>query len=169
MSRLTSMSPAALKALFSPDSSEQLITLVTLTSGAEVVRLADGFTQRLSETEEDVIYGVRSRGQDFVFLPIEIGLPSDEDGAAPRAQLTIHNVTRYLTPFIRGLVAPPRVDLEIVLASSPDTVEVSFGGMSLASVTYSAETVQGNLTVDTLALEPFPAHTFTPNWFPGMF
>ncbi len=170
MSRLSSMSPAAVRAFFSPDCDEHVIVLVTISApGMETMRLADGFTQRIAETDEDVTYGVMSRGKAFTFLPLEITLPSEEEEAAPRASLTIHNVTRQVTPAIRELSGPPDVLLEVILARTPDLIEASFAGFKMSGIQYDAETVSGQLTVDSLAREPFPAHTFSPAWFPGLF
>jgi hypothetical protein len=170
VSRLGSLSPAAIRALLSAESDDNLIALFTFT-GAGIVtplRIADNYTTRLSETDEDILYGVQSRGNDFVFLPLGLTLP-DENDSAPRATLTIHDVTRYLTPVIRNLTGQPSVLLELVLVSSPDVVEASFPGMVLGGITYNKDTVSGELTIDGLATEPFPAHSFTPAYFPGLF
>lgn len=172
MSRLTTMSPAAIKAMFSPDSDEILITLLTIydeDNVTPVIRVADNYLQRLSETADHVIYGVQSRGNDYIFLPINITLPSDEDNSAPRCTLTISDVTRDLTPIIRELAHPPRVALEMVLSSSPNTVEVSFYDFYITNITYNAETVTCNLEMINYQLEPFPCFSFTPRFFPGLF
>lgn len=170
MSRLGSLSPAALRAVFSPDSDDTLIVLLTFTGTgvATPIRIADNFTQRLSETDDDVVYGVRSRGNDFIFLPFNFNLPTEDD-AAPRCKITINDVTRHLIPAIRMITQAPTVTIELVLASDPDVVEVSVGNFLMSAISYNADTITGELTVDVLANEPFPAHTFTPSYFPGMF
>jgi hypothetical protein len=61
------------------------------------------------------------------------------------------------------------VDIELVLASSPDVVEVSFPGFLMSGISYNANQVTAELSVETLTLEPFPANTFTPSYFPGLF
>ena len=171
MSRLTSLSPAALAAMFSTDSDSTLIALLTITGSgiAQPVRLADNYTKRLSATAEDVIYGVTSRSNDYMFLPFTLTLPTEESDAAPRCQITMQDVTRYLTPVIRELTSAPSVMIELVLSTSPDTVEASFPGFLMSSISYNANTISGELTVESLAVEPFPAHTFTPSYFPGLF
>ena len=171
MSRLSSLSPAALRVMFSPDADDTLITLLTISGDgiAEPIRIADGYTQRISETADEVVYGVRSRSKDYVFLPIEITLPTEEQEAAPRCSITIHDVTRYLTPIIRSINTAPKVGIELVLASAPDVVEVSMPGFLMGGITYNANTVTAELTVENLTSEPFPAHTFTPSYFPGLF
>ena len=187
MSRLTSLSPAALKAMFSPESDDTLITLLTITympprPAPQVetsIRICDGYTKRISETARDVVYGVTNKGNDFIFLPINITLPSEEDASAPKCSITINDVTQYITPIIRQINSPPKVTMELALASTLDpehanyapntNPEVSFTGFYITNFTYNAETVQAELSMINYASEPFPAYAFTPAYFPGLF
>lgn len=173
MSRLTTMSPEALRAVFSPEADSDLIFLLTVYDPLQpevvVARLADGFTQRLSETDTEVIYGVKSNNEDYIFLPMEISLPSEEEAQAPRCSIVLHDVTQHLTPIIRTLTAPPLIKMELVLSKTPDNIEVSFDGFYISSFTYNAESVTANLSMIDLEREPFPMHSFTPRYFPGMF
>jgi hypothetical protein len=170
MSRLATLSPAALKAMFSQDADSSLITLLTISgSGVSTQRLADGYTQRISETNDEVLYGVKSRGSNFIFLPFEITLPTEAQDQVPRIQVVFHDVTRQLIPIVRQINHALTVNIELVLTTTPDVVEVSFPGMLLGGVTYNSDTITAELTTDSLALEPFPAHTFTPSYFPGLF
>jgi hypothetical protein len=173
MSRLSTMSPAALKAMFSPESSDTLIMLLTIYGETEdpntAIRIADGYTQRISETARDITYGVVSRSKQFTFIPITITLPSEDDSASPRCSITINDVTKVLVPVIRTITNPPKVLMELVLSSSPDVVEASFPGFYITNFTYNADTVQADLGMINFASEPFPAYTFTPAYFPGLF
>ena len=173
MSRLTSMSPEALKAVFSPDSDSDLVTLLTIydpiNTNTVLARISDSYTQRISETSDEVVYGVVSRGENYTFLPVQVTLPSEEEAQAPRCSLTINDVTRYLTPIIRSLQGPPRVKLELVLNKTPNTVEVSFDYFYISSITYSRDSVNCELTMINLEREPFPMHSFNPPNFPGLF
>jgi len=170
MSRLNSLSPACLRAMLAPETDDDIITLLTFTGGGITtpVRIADSYTGRLSETADDVVYGLTSRGNQYIFLPFELTLPNDDD-SDPGCQLTMHDVTRSLMPTLRTLTGPPSVTIELVLASSPGTVEASFTGFQLGAVSYTDSTITGQLVVASLAHEPFPCHTFTPSYFPGLF
>lgn len=167
------MSPNALKAVFSPDSDDDLIILLTIynpTNESEVLyRLADGYTKRISENASEVMYGVTSNGQDFTFLPMEISLPSEDEAQAPRCSITMYDVTRYLTPVIRAITAPPKIKLELVLSKSPDTVEVSFSDFYISNFNYNSDSVTAELSMIDYEREPFPQHSFSPRYFPGMF
>jgi hypothetical protein len=173
MSRLTTMSPAALRAVFSPDADADLFFLLTIydpqNPSQVVARLSDGYTQRISETADEVVYGVQSRSQNFIFLPMEITLPSEDDAQAPRCTLTLNDVTRYVTPLIRTINGSPKVLMELVLSSSPNTVEASFSGFYISSITYNANTVSAELAMIDYEREPFPQHSFSPKYFPGLF
>lgn len=171
MSRLNSLSANAIAAMFAQETSNTLVTLLTITGTgiATPIRLADNYTGRLSETDDDVTYGLTSNGNQFIFMPFQITLPTEEYAAAPRCQLIISDVTRYLIPTIRTISSPPNVQIDLVLKTAPNTVEISFGGFILSNITYNADTITCDLTVASLAIEPFPSHNFTPSYFPGMF
>jgi len=173
MSRLASMSPAAIRAVFSPEADADLFMLLTIYDPSNpttvVARLADGYTQRISETADDVVYGVISRLNSFIFLPMEITLPTEEEAQAPKCSITMHDVTRYLMPIIRQLNGPPSVKLELVLSKTPDTVEASFSEFYLTGITYNSDAVSAQLMMIDYEREGFPMHSFTPALFPGMF
>lgn len=173
MSRLTTMSPEAIKALFSPNSDDTLVVLLTVydpvNTTTAVVRLADNFNKRILEDERDVYYGITSRGTDFIFIPMEISLPTEEHNTAPRASIVLRDVTRYITPLIRGLSGPPRIKLELVLYSNTDSVEAYFDYFYITNISYNNDTVSLDLGMIDYQTEPFPCYTFTPSYFPGLF
>lgn len=175
------MSQAAIAALFKPDSSQTLITLLTVYDPADatgttvLARLADNYTQRLNDlaSDADIIYGVRrtenSVSVDYMFLPMQITLPSEEQNTAPRCSIVLTDVTRYIIPIIRELTAPPKVKLELVLNTTISTTEVSFDKLYISSISYDANQVTAELSMIDYAVEPFPAYNFTPKHFPGLF
>ena len=169
---MRNLSAEALKALFSPEGDSDLIILLTIYAADGVtplVNLADGFTQRLSETTQDVLYGVISNGVEYTFLPMEIALPSEEEGRAPKASIVMKDVVRYLIPTIRNLSYSPKIKLQLVLSKTPDVVEISYNGFYIISFTYNAEQVTAELSMVNYEREPFPAHSFSPAYFPGLF
>jgi hypothetical protein len=175
------MSPQALRAMFSTESASDLVTLVTFSDvtnpldNTNELRLCDNFTDdegnayRISEGDEDIIYGIVSRDKNYIFLPLEITLPQEDEAQAPRCSIVIRDVTRYLTPIIRNLTSPPKVKLELVLSSSPDTVEVSFDGFYVTNFSYNRDQVTCELQMVNYEREPFPMHSFSPKYFPGLF
>lgn len=176
MSRLSRLSPEAIRAMFSSESDQTLIMLLTVYSPANetqvVFRFADNYTQRIASltTDEEVIYGVPSRGQDYAFLPMEVSLPAEQDTGVGSCKLTLQYVTREAIELIRTeLTKPTKIQLELVLSGSPNTVEAVFPGFYITSATYNADSINFDLTMINLAREPFPCYNFIPSYFPGLF
>lgn len=175
------LSARALRAFFAQDCDENVILLLKLYGAnlAAPIYLANGHTQRLDAltTDDDVFYGVVSQGVEHVFLPFTLEMPSDEADSAPRASLTIHNATGLITSEIRTLNAPPKVRIQVVLQGSSaadngtavSLPEISIDGLDLTGISYNQDTVTGNLSIESLATEPFPCHTMTPATFYGLF
>lgn len=189
MSRLSTLSASAIKAMFSSETDERLIMLITIfdpnSPATPVIRLADGYTQRLTQnnpgdipgqpvtTDSDVIYGVVSRNHNYVFLPMEIQIPGEQETGLGNCSIVLQYVTPEAVELIRTqLNGPAKVSIELVLAgstSSPNNVEASFPGFYITNVTYSAESINLDLTMIDYAREPFPCYSFIPSYFPGLF
>jgi hypothetical protein len=173
MSRLSTLSAPALQALFAQETDKELITLITIYDPQNpetvVLRIADGFTGRISETAEEVMYGVQSRGNNYIFLPVEINMPDEAENSAPKCSITFYDVTRYVMPIAREIQGRPKVKLEIVLSSSPNVVEASFSNFYITNFAYTVDRVTADLGMVNYELEPFPQYSFTPVYFPGLF
>ena len=175
MSRLNSLSQSAIKAMFSSETSEALILLITITDPADPqnpVRLADSYTNRIASltTDTDVVYGVTSNGHDYIFLPMQIGLPGEQEAGAAQCTLTLSYVTKEAIQLVRQrLTSPVEVQIDLVLASTPNRVETTFSGFKITNVTYNADQITFDLNMVSLNREPFPSFTFTPANFPGLF
>ena len=112
---------------------------------------------------------VVSRGNTFVAFPFELELPDNTREAPPRARLTIDNVSREIAQAIRLITSAPTVLMELIRSSDTETVEVSFPVFHLRDVRWNMLTVSGELVIEDLMNEPFPAGQFTPAHFPGIF
>ena len=114
---------------------------------------------------------VVSNGNTYTAFPFQVTLPEDTDDGMPKLRLVLDNVDRSIVSAIRSIPpsTPPIVQIDIVLASQPNTIEVSFTGLKLRQVSYDALTVEGDLAVNEDDLEPFPQGSFTPSKFPGLF
>lgn len=159
--------------MFSPEADDDMAILLTFTGTgiATPIRITNTPKERLTAltTNDEVVYGITSRGNDYIYIPFQLTLPDEQVSSAPRCQLSAQDVTRYLTPVLRSITSPPSVLIELVMTASPGNVEISFSGFQMGAVNYSANVVTAELMVQSLAAEPFPAHTFTPSYFPGLF
>ena len=176
MSRLSTLSAAAIRAMFSSETDENLIMLLTIydpdAPSTPIFRLADGYVGRLENltTDDEVVYGVASRGNDYVFLPMQVELPGEQDTGVGQCRISLQYVTREAIELVRvQLTQPTRVKIELVLSSTPDAVEASFPDFYITSATYNSDTVSFDLTMINLAREPFPCYNFIPTYFPGLF
>lgn len=183
---MRTISPDALRAFFAPDSDDILISLFKFeppgyvgNSNPAPIYICDNYTKRLAQytTDTELVYGVTYKGNDYIFLPIQVRLPNDDQGSGPRASLNIYDVTYLLTETIRNITGPVKVTIELVLRSKLDnattnmgvTPEVTFTGLYITNFNYDAQQVQAELQMIDYATEPFPAYRFIPSYFPGIF
>jgi len=104
----------------------------------------------------------------YVAFPFQIDLPGEDVEQPSVARLRIDNVDRRIVQAIRGLPTAPLADIEVVLASQPETVEVGFYDLTLRAADYDALYVEGTLTFEQIFTEPLSVE-MTPARFPGMF
>jgi hypothetical protein len=170
---MTTLSLNFRQAAYAQETGRVLICLLTLTHEdlTEPIRLSTDPTQRIAEytTDTEVVYGTVSRGNTYLFLPMRIRLPNESDEGPGEMTIEIDNVHRTYTETIRSLVTPVIVNTEIVMDNALDTVEVQWPEFAINNIKYNSTTITGTLTLELLEREPFPAGTFTPAYFPGLF
>jgi hypothetical protein len=154
-----SVSEALRRAVHAQETDEVFLVLVTI----EHPEL-----QQIIRVSSDAVHTV-SRGETYLAIPFDLQLPEDGEDRPPRARLTIDNVSREIVLALRQIQAAPTVTMEVVRASEPDLVEASFPFFRLQDVRYDALVVEGELGVEDLTSEPFPAARFVPSLFPGLF
>lgn len=162
------LSNAAKAAMYAQTTDEVFIILVTINheSFTQPIRVANDPLELLPEAG---VRGVLSRGMEFIFLPFSIELPSQDDTNSAKARISCDNISREIVAAVRTANSALSITIEIVLASDPDTLEVSIEDFRLDRVTYDAFTVSGDISVEYFDLEPFPGRRFTPSDFPGIF
>ena len=147
------------QAVYAQETTEAFIVLVTLSHPDLETPI------RVNSSGQEVI----SNGDLFVAFPFEVILPDNVDDRPPRARLSIDNVSREIVLAIRTISSAPFVTIQIVMASSPSTIEAEFPDFRLANITYDQLTVEGDLTLEEFIGEPYPARIFSPADFPGLF
>ena len=81
----------------------------------------------------------------------------------------MYDVNRYLIPIVREIKEAPKVTIQLVLSKTPDIVEIEFTDFFISNFNYNADSVVAELSMIDYEREPFPMHSFTPQYFPGMF
>jgi len=154
------LSQAALQALLAQDTAEVFIPILKITHldltapillayNTETVHRADG---------------------DYLPYPFQINIPESSDNEAPTVNLTVDNTDLSVNDAIRSLVGMPTVEFSVVLASSPDTVEIGPYEMSLQNAQANAQTITGTLGFEQdLFSQLVPAQTYIPTNSPGLF
>jgi hypothetical protein len=113
---------------------------------------------------------VRTAGtfQPFAF---EVTLPNEQEDQVPQVQVTIDNVDRSILQAVRTIGAErPAMTMEVVLASSPNTIEAGPFNFSILNINYDVGQIQGTIGFeDDFLNTAFPADTYTPNNSRGLF
>lgn len=105
--------------------------------------------------------------QPFAFT---IMLPDDDDTKIPQVTVTIDSVDRSIIEAIRTVLGVPVVEFFVVLASSPNTIELGPFNFSLLSATYDALVVTGTLGYEEDFLnQQVPGDLYTPTNSPAIF
>lgn len=152
------VSAAALRELLAQESGEVFLPLLTLSH-------PDITTLRVVANTVDIT----SRGNVYTAFPFDLTLPADATERLPTAQLRISNVDRRLVDEIRSVAGLIAVKLEIVTATTPDTVEIGPFDFEITHATYDVNNITGTLAFEPLLAEPYPADTFDPQHFPNLF
>jgi hypothetical protein len=83
--------------------------------------------------------------------------------------LEIDNIHRAYIEAIRSVFTPITCQVDIVMDNALDTIDASWPEFNLTQIKYNDTLITGTLTIETLVTEPYPAHSFVPSYFPGVF
>jgi Domain of unknown function (DUF1833). len=157
-----SLSTKLKAAMYAQETGDTLLARCTITHP----QILNGPLRLVNDLQDFV-----SDGQTYTALPFQITLPNEGEDARPQLRLVLDNVDRQIVQAIRGIApgTPPVVQVDLVLASTPDVVDISFPNLTLRNVDYDQFVVSGALSLDEDDREPIPYHSFTPQFFPGLF
>lgn len=142
---------------------------------ADTVRLSTDPTECLSI--DPLAYGTRStwRATDapqgratYQFVLLDVMLPADQDDAPHSAELVVELHDNDLARALRMTSDPARVDMAVVLASSPDLVEAEWLDLRLTGVEGDSGQATLTITREPLTSEPMPAGRMSKQRFPGL-
>lgn len=155
------LSATALESAFAENTDEVWLVLLTI---KHPNILDNGGELYFVNNMEDVVAGPKT----YIAFPFMIDLPAEDQEQPAVARLRIDNVDRQIVATLRDLATPPTVDIEVVLASSPTTVEVGFYDMTMRNATYDPLYVEATLVFESIYVEPVTLE-MTPGRFPGLF
>ena len=138
------------------------------------MRLSTDPTERLSL--DPLTYGTRSRwlradpqSEPFQFILMSADIPGDLEDAPAAATFVLDNVSQDMASLLRGFIDRPTVSLAVVLASSPDVVEVEYQCMVMLGSEGSVGEIIINVSRSPIEDETVPMDRFTKDRFPGLF
>ena len=112
---------------------------------------------------------ITSRGLVFEPYLFRLVLPQDDSESLPQVSLRVANLDRRIIDFVRSQPTPPSIAIELVTSAFPDLVEKSLTFLKLTAVDYDALELRGRLDVDDFLTQRFPAESYVPPLFPGLF
>jgi len=153
-----SLSNNLLNQLYLQESNDPFLTLITLEhSSFTTVRLVNN------------VENITSRGDVFDAFPVKITLPTDDGETLRQVALEFDNVSLELIEEIRSVTDLIDVKIEMVLASTPDIVEIDFSELKIKNITYNKTTIIANLFMDDFLNTELTSEKYTPTNFPGLF
>lgn len=138
------------------------------------IRLSTDPTERL--TEEPLMYGTRSiwmasdtETEPFLFIIASTDIPGDLEDAPAALSIIVENVDSDIAEMLRSFTDRPTVHLAVVMASSPDLIEVEFQGMVMVGADGNAGEITLEVSRAPIEDESVPMDRFTKHRFPGLF
>lgn len=155
------LSVAFRRSMLSREAEVPVIMLLTVTHAS-----LSPTTQRFARNTvgNDIV----SNGNTFTGVPFELDFVSDDE-EAPVARLTAVNVDRQLGIALEGLVTAAKCKIQVVLASSPNTIEREAQELELRNCKWDSGVLTAEITQAPYAQEPFPKYRTNPRDFPSLF
>ena len=120
---------------------------------------------RMVNNKEDIV----SNGNIYTAFPFDIILPEQTPDRASTTTVRLCNVDRQVSTLLDGLSSRPTLTVSMVLASSPDTIELGPAEYEVIDYVYGSTTIEATLSYENVNEELIPAHTINPADFPGAF
>jgi len=153
------LSPELLAQLFSQESNDPFLTLVTLShaSFAQDIRLVNNTRN------------ITSRSNEFQAFPMSIRLPVDDGETARSFSIEFDNVSLLLIEEIRQVTTPISVKIEMILASLPDEVQMSQEDLIIRNISYNKKRIVATIILDNFLSTEITSEKYGPLNFPGLF
>jgi hypothetical protein len=153
------LSTSALQALFAQETEQAFLLLVKF------------YSPETSETYRCVLNteNITSNGFEFVATYFEVALPEVSDAAPAGCEISVDNVDRRLVGMLRSITQPLQVTLQVVLASTPDQIEMEYTDLVLREANWDVSKIRGKLVSEDPLNQIFPGHMYEPRTFEGLF
>lgn len=156
---MNTLTPELLAQLFKQESEDPFLTLVTLSHST--------FPSDIRLVNNSV--NITSNGNVFTAFPMKIRLPVDDGESARDFTIEFDNVSRELIEEIRSVTTAIGVKIEMILASMPDTIQMSQEDLLLSAVSYNANRISAKIVMDSFLNVEITSEKYTPTNYPGLF
>lgn len=157
---MRNLSNNALAQLFAQESDDPFLNIFTLSHPDWVEDI------HLVNNTEAIV----SNGTTFDPFPIAITLPTEDGETLQSVKIEFDNVSRELIDEIRSITDNSiSVNMQMILASNPDVVEIEIGEMTIISVNYNVDKITATLTLDDFLNTEVTGEKYTPTSYPGLF
>ncbi|WP_428429549.1 hypothetical protein [Pararhizobium sp.] len=140
---------------------------------AKPIRLSTDNTERLSS--DPLYYGTRSTwmtgnpiADPFLWIVASTLLPSDMDDAPAAATIIIENVDNEIAKLLRSFTDLATMHIAVVLASSPNMIEVEYRDLKIVSHDLNPGEVTLQVSRQDVEEEDYPVDRMTKDKFPGL-
>jgi len=154
------LSVRAIRSALAHESGDAFILLSEFTDPAP-----PNIVYRAANNTEDVL----SNGHTYTACWFNFTLPDDDDEAPKGVKIQIDNVDLRLIDLLRGVIAPIDCRLLVVIAATPDVIEMELTDLQLVQVTWNAQTIEGTLASGDPLNQVYPGDIYEPRTFPGCF
>lgn len=152
------LSAQLLAEMYGQVSSDPFLMLVTLTH-------TSFGTLRLVNNTENII----SRSQTYTAFPMVITPPMDDGESLREVSIAFENVSLELVDEFRTVTTPVDVTIEMILASAPDSVQITLGELKIRNITYNKSTISAKLYMDDFLSVELTSEKYDPSTFNGLF
>lgn len=162
-----------LRSMYALEADEYPIILIEISREGmdDTIRISSDPTVRISE--DPIGYGtvssVSGSEKTYAYFPFELTLPQDDGTTVPKMRITVPNISAEIGWWLRGSIKIPIATVTIVSNADLNTSIATFPDFDLGNFNAGTMAVQGDLSLSNLEREPFPAGSFNPSSFPGLF
>lgn len=156
-----SVATTIVQAVNAQDTDNAFLVLLTLTHSSFA-------TVRLVNNTVDVV----SNGNTYTAFPFKIELPASTEDFQPIMTATVYNATIGLVNEVRTIAGSREriaVRIDVVASSDLDNPVYTVSTFEITNAEYDDTIMTFDMAVDTLIAEGYPADSFSPPNFPGIF
>lgn len=155
---MNNISPQLLAQFYGQNSDDPLLMLVTISHPSFT-------TIRLVNNTEDIV----SRSNTYLSFPMNITPPADDGETVREVSIEFDNVSLELITEFRQITSPADIKIEIVLASDPDQVQLSYEELKLRNISYDKQRIRAKLYMDSFLNVELTSESYGATNFPGLF